>query len=187
MQKFKLQILKLVLVSDILYFCDACLLNYIKIDDQIKDGDRLALPIKDLGSCEVYPQTLKHSPNGRFVSVCGDGEYIIYTALAWRNKSFGNGLECVWATDSNIYAARESTSRVKVFKNFKERNGLLPAKLSYPSEGIFGGGLLGVRSSNFLIFYDWETGVLVRRIDVECKDVSCIKCDIEKYHINVYI
>jgi hypothetical protein len=26
-------------------------------------------------------QTLKHSPNGRFVAVCGDGEYLVYTAL----------------------------------------------------------------------------------------------------------
>ncbi|CAO3657574.1 unnamed protein product [Mucor hiemalis] len=141
------------------------------VDNKIRDGDRLALPVKDLGSCEVYPQTLKHSPNGRFVSVCGDGEYIIYTALAWRNKTFGNGLECVWATDSNMYAVRESATRVKVFKSFKERSGLLPHKLSYTAEGIFGGGLLGVRSKNFLVFYDWETGVLVRRIDVECKDV----------------
>ncbi len=28
---------------------------------------------------QVYPQTLKHSPNGRLVCVCGDGEWIIYT------------------------------------------------------------------------------------------------------------
>jgi hypothetical protein len=34
--------------------------------ENVKDGERLALPIKDLGSCEVYPQTLQHSPNGRF-------------------------------------------------------------------------------------------------------------------------
>lgn len=71
-----------------------------------------------------------------------------------------------------MYAVRESATRVKVFKSFKERSGLLPHKLSYTAEGIFGGGLLGVRSKNFLVFYDWETGVLVRRIDVECKDVS---------------
>ena len=29
------------------------------------DGERLVLPVKDLGSCEVYPQTMVHSPNGR--------------------------------------------------------------------------------------------------------------------------
>jgi coatomer subunit beta' len=44
-------------------------------------------------------QSLKHNPNGRFVVVCGDGEYIIYTALAWRNRSFGSALEFVWLTD----------------------------------------------------------------------------------------
>lgn len=71
------------------------------VDESVKDGDRITLPTKDLGNCEVYPQNLQHSPNGRFVVVCGDGEYIIYTALAWRNKSFGTALEFVWALDSN--------------------------------------------------------------------------------------
>lgn len=77
--------------------------SYFRLAEEIetKDGERLVLPVKELGSCEVYPQTLKHNPNGRFVVVCGDGEYIIYTALAWRNKSFGSALEFVWASDSN--------------------------------------------------------------------------------------
>lgn len=130
----------------------------------------MALPIKDLGSCEVYPQTLQHSPNGRFVVVCGDGEYIIYTALAWRNKSFGSALDFVWAEDSNVYAVRESATKVKVFKNFKERPGLLP-KLNYSAEGIYGGALLGVRGNGFLNFYDWENGQVVRRIDVDSRNV----------------
>ena len=37
----------------------------------------------------------------RFVVVCGDGEYIIYTAMALRNKSFGSALEFVWSHDSS--------------------------------------------------------------------------------------
>ncbi|CAG8532370.1 11890_t:CDS:10 [Rhizophagus irregularis] len=138
-------------------------------DDNIKDGDRLPLPVKDLGSCEIYPQTLQHSPNGRFVVVCGDGEYIIYTALAWRNKGFGNGLEFVWALDSNEYAVRESTTKIKLYKNFKERPNSL--KLNFTAEGIYGGTLLGVKSSSFLNLYDWETCSVVRRIDVVPKSV----------------
>lgn len=35
--------------------------------------------------------------------VCGDGEYIIYTAMALRNKSFGSAQEFVWAHDSSQY------------------------------------------------------------------------------------
>lgn len=45
-------------------------------------------------SFSVFPFT-------RFVVVCGDGEYIIYTAMALRNKSFGSAQEFVWAHDSS--------------------------------------------------------------------------------------
>ena len=38
-------------------------------DAEIKDGERLPLSTKDMGSCEVYPQTISHNPNGRFVSL----------------------------------------------------------------------------------------------------------------------
>jgi len=61
-----------------------------------------------------YFQSLRHNPNGRFVVVCGDGEYIIYTALAWRNRSFGSALEIVWSSDGE-YAVRETTSKIKIF------------------------------------------------------------------------
>ena len=77
------------------------------------DGERLPLAVKDLGSCDMYPGSLVHSPNGRFVAVCGDGEYIIYTALAWRNKSYGAALSFVWGEDSNTFATRDSTSIVR--------------------------------------------------------------------------
>lgn len=139
------------------------------VEESIKDGERISLSMKELGNCEIFPQLLKHSPNGRFVVVCGDGEYIIYTALAWRNKSFGSGLDFVWAQDSNEYAVRESTSRIKLFKGFKERNESI--RTSYSAEGIFGGVLLGIKSNTFLNFYDWETGVCVRRVDAVVNNV----------------
>lgn len=48
-------------------------------DVEIKDGERLPLVIKDMGSCEIYPQTISHNPNGRYVyihfkfAICGCG------------------------------------------------------------------------------------------------------------------
>ena len=51
-------------------------------DYEIADGERLPLAAKDFGSCDLYPQSIEHNPNGRFITACGDGEYIIYTALA---------------------------------------------------------------------------------------------------------
>ena len=96
-----------------------------------------------------------HNPNGRygiytifleyhvsrFVCVCGDGEYIIYTAMALRNKSYGSAQEFVWANDSSQYVAgyvsilsvfifryaiREGSTSVKIFKNFKEKKSFKP-------------------------------------------------------------
>lgn len=135
---------------------------------EIKDGERLPVAVKDMGSCEIYPQTIAHNPNGRFVVVCGDGEYIIYTAMVLRNKAFGSAQEFVWAQDSSEYAIREGNSTVKVFKNFKEKKSFKP---EFGAEGIFGGFLLGVRSVSGLAFYDWENLELVRRIEIQPRHV----------------
>lgn len=140
-------------------------------DASLKDNEPISLPTKDLGTCEVYPQTLLHSPNGRFVSVCGDGEFIIYTALAWRNKAFGSALDFVWGAkdNSNDYAIRESATSVKIFKNFVEKTGGLD--VGFQAEGLSGGVLLGVKGQGGVGFYDWQTGGLVRRIEVDPKEV----------------
>lgn len=137
-------------------------------DTEEPDGERLPLASKDLGASELYPQSLAHSPNGRFVAVCGDGEYVIYTALAWRNKSFGPAIEFAWGDDSNVYAVRETAGIIKVFRNFKEA---MTIKLPFAAEAIYGGTLLGVKGSDFVAFYDWNTGLVVRRIDALVRNV----------------
>lgn len=37
----------------------------INVGEAIEDGQRLVVPLRDLGTTEVYPQSLQHSPNGR--------------------------------------------------------------------------------------------------------------------------
>jgi coatomer subunit beta' len=39
--------------------------------DKISDGARVTLGLRELGSTEVYPTKIEHSPNGRFVTVVG--------------------------------------------------------------------------------------------------------------------
>ncbi|GMH35365.1 hypothetical protein BSKO_03233 [Bryopsis sp. KO-2023] len=137
-------------------------------DYTIADGERIPLAVKDLGSTDSYPHYLSHNPNGRFVAVCGDGEYIIYTALAWRNKSFGQADEFVWGADASEYAIREGRSKVKLFRNFSEKHAL---KMTFSPQSIFGGALLAVLGHDFIVFYDWGEGRIVRKIDVEVKKV----------------
>lgn len=142
--------------------------NLSKIaEEDLKDGELMSLPTKELGSCEIYPQSLVHSPNGRFVVVCGDGEYIIHTALNLRNKSFGQALDFVWSPQGE-YAVRETSSKIKIFKNFKER---IQVAIDYSAEAIYGGALLGVKGGGALTFYSWETTDPIRRIDIEATQV----------------
>ncbi|TDL30082.1 coatomer protein [Rickenella mellea] len=142
-------------------------------NDDLADGTRLALSVRELGTTEIFASALAHSPNGRFVTVVGDGEYIIYTALAWRNKAFGTGSSFAWATDSNTYAVLETRTKIRVFKNFKERAGAAMKGVGgWSIEGLHGGTLLAARGSGFVMFWDWETGEVVRRIEVNAKNVS---------------
>ncbi|KAF9554871.1 coatomer protein [Agrocybe pediades] len=138
----------------------------------ITDGTRLPLTTKEIGTTDTFPTSLSHSPNGRFVTVVGDGEYITYTALAWRNKSFGSGIGFAWAPDSNTYAVLESRVRLRVYRNFKERPGVgMKGAGSWSVDAIFGGPVLGAKGSGFVVFWDWETGEVVRRIEVDAKNI----------------
>ncbi|KAJ9114335.1 hypothetical protein QFC22_005788 [Naganishia vaughanmartiniae] len=118
-------------------------------DDSIVDGQRLAIPAREL-----------------------DGEYIIYTALAWRNKAFGSGTSFAWATDSNTYAVLEGKSKIRAFRSFKERPGLIKGTSGLIFDAVHGGALLAARGNGFVIFWDWETGAIVRRIEVDATGVS---------------
>jgi len=134
-------------------------------DMELVDGERVPINARDLGACEVYPQSMQHNCNGSFVVICGDGEYIIYTSQALRNKSFGSALDFVWsAQGSGDYAIRESISRVRTFKNFKEHKQInLPVS---SADGIFGGACLAVKGPDCVVFFDWDEGQFIRKIDV---------------------
>eukprot|EP00918_Siedleckia_nematoides_P007860 GHVU01017109.1.p1 GENE.GHVU01017109.1~~GHVU01017109.1.p1 ORF type:complete len:688 (-),score=145.05 GHVU01017109.1:1053-3116(-) len=126
------------------------------------DGERLPLSTKDMGACEIFPQSMSHHPNGRFLAVCGDGEYIIYTAQALRNKAFGKALYFVWGPEGQ-YATKDEGGRVTLFKDFQEHNSFKPP---YGVDALFGGRLIGLKSADFICFYDWNEARLIRRIDV---------------------
>jgi coatomer subunit beta' len=58
---------------------------------------------------------------------------------------------------------------VKLYKNFVEK----PSSLDIPFQvdGLTGGVLLGVKGQGGVSFFDWATGGLVRRIEVEPRQV----------------
>jgi len=152
------------------------------------DGQRVPLVSKDMGSCEIFPQQIQHNCNGRFLVVCGDGEYIIYTSQALRNKAFGSALDFVWsAIGTGDYAIRESLTLIKIFKNFKEDRTINP---NLPAiEKIFGGGCLGVKGADCICFFNWNDGAFLCKIDVspmhvywnDTLDLVLMSCEEQMY------
>lgn len=67
----------------------------------------------------------------------------------------------------------ESKVKLRVFKNFKERGGSgMKGAGSFAVDGLHGGPLLGARGAGYVMFWDWESGEIVRRVDVDAKNVS---------------
>ena len=127
-----------------------------------KDGELVIGATKEMGSTEIYPQKIIHHPSGRLFAVVGDGEWVVYTAQALRNKNFGSGLDFVWSFDGSRFATRDASGRVRVFFDFKE---VFSFKPDFVIEEIFGGPLLSVKGAEFICFFDWEHCNLIRRID----------------------
>ena len=86
--------------------------------------------------------------------------------------TLGSALDFVWGAkdNANDFAIRESTTSVKIYKNFKEKTGGLD--VGFSADGLSGGILLGVRGQGGIGFFDWETGALVRRIEVDPGNVG---------------
>eukprot|EP00916_Digyalum_oweni_P027240 GHVL01044648.1.p1 GENE.GHVL01044648.1~~GHVL01044648.1.p1 ORF type:complete len:845 (+),score=91.68 GHVL01044648.1:63-2597(+) len=146
-------------------------INLKQIDESsMVDGERLNITAKDMGACEIFPQAMNFHPSGRLFAVCGDGEYIVYTSQALRNKAFGSALDFAWSSEGHHYATINSNGSLSIFNDFKEQSSF---KSSFPVEEIFGGKLLAVRSSEFVCFYDWSESRLIRKIDVVgCTSIS---------------
>jgi len=62
-----------------------------------------------------------------------------------------------------MFAIMGDNNQIKIYKNMQEYKVF---NAGFQVEGIFGGRLLSVKSKDFITFYDWETQVLVRRVDV---------------------
>ena len=127
-------------------------------EEEAEEGEHTKLQTKELGSVDIYPQSLKHSPNGRNVAVVGDGEFVIYTALAWRNKAFGNCKNFAWGADSNTYCLVTLNGEIEIYKDFKKVPDF-PTFGEYQIVNCFEGPLLGLQTSEGnLLFVDWESG-----------------------------
>ena len=137
------------------------------------DAEVIPLTPKELGTSDVFPQNLQHSPDGRLVAVWGDGEYVIYSTIGWRNRAFGRGVEIAWAAPGgDVFAARETSGRVMINRVSSHDHGI-PLQGVTDCDRVFGGPLLGVSTAgSTLSFFDWTGEHLIRTIDVVATSVT---------------
>ena len=71
----------------------------------------------------------------------------------------------MWSSQgTGDYAVKESFSRVRTFKNFKDHKQInLPVT---SADMLFGGVCLAVKGGDCVVFFDWEEGDFIRKIDV---------------------
>jgi coatomer subunit beta' len=135
----------------------------------------LTLSQKDLGSCELPLITaFDTSPTGRYLSVVsGSGDYVIYSSLGFRSKTFGKGFQIAWDLKSDKFAVLGNVGDVIIHssQNFSET---LDLKVGKKVDKIFGGTLLSLyfATESILSLYDWDTGMLIRTIEVSVKSVK---------------
>jgi coatomer subunit beta' len=140
--------------------------NLKLVKGDFKEGEIIKPTFKELGRSETYAQDMKFAPSGRYFSVCGDSDFVVYAYPKFQNAAFGNGSSLVWSTENagdNMFAILTEGNNVKIYKNLQE---FKVFNTGFQIEGIFGGKLLAVKSADFISFYDWETQIAVRRIDV---------------------
>eukprot|EP00828_Plagiopyla_frontata_P048307 TRINITY_DN9219_c0_g1_i2.p1 TRINITY_DN9219_c0_g1~~TRINITY_DN9219_c0_g1_i2.p1 ORF type:complete len:582 (-),score=100.39 TRINITY_DN9219_c0_g1_i2:88-1833(-) len=138
-------------------------------EELVKDGEKIQnINYKDLGTSDIYPLAIKHNPFGHAFSINDDHEYQIYRTQTFKNISFGEGTNLVWASNGD-YAVRLG-SYVKIISG-QTNNLIQKIKPDFAIDEIFGGPLLAIRNSEFIVFYDWETCKIIRRIDIVAKKI----------------
>jgi len=132
-----------------------------------EDSPSVDISAKDVATSEIYPASVQFNTTGRFVAICGENEYAIYSTLAWRSKAFGSGKEFAWGV-GDIYAIRENADAVSVNIGFSKKDTINP---QFDCDRIFGGYLLGVAGEEAICFYDWNTLDSIQQIDVKATNV----------------
>lgn len=135
----------------------------------VADGEVLSLPTKDMGALESSPVAILHGCSGQFIAVIGEDDYTILSSLSMRPKTYGKCISFVWGPENGSYAVLETSMKLKVYKNFKERASI---NLNESAERLFGGPLFGVCTASSVTFYDWATLNFIRQIDESSKMVA---------------
>lgn len=84
--------------------------------DKLQDGEKVTLDPKELGTTEIYPTYLKHSPNSHHFGLCNRKEFIVIKSASFKTVISGNGTNLIWNND-NDFAVLDNEVII-VYRNF---------------------------------------------------------------------
>lgn len=118
--------------------------------EELLNEQKVNLITKELGTCDMFPTYIKHSPDGHLFAVCNDKEFSVIRTATFKNAKFGTGTDLVWSPDKD-FAVRDNTV-VKIYRNNEVSFEFKPEAIPI---GLHGGPVLGVVSATNIVFYDW--------------------------------
>lgn len=128
--------------------------------------EKVSAALKELGNTDMYIQGLRFNSNGQLFATFGETYYTIYTSRAFKSVGYGTGTDLVWGKQ-DVFAIRVDGT-VKIIKNGQDAGAF---KVGYAFDTLFGGEFLAVKSEDSVVFFDWETQTVVRRIEVAPKSI----------------
>ena len=104
-----------------------------------------------MGTIDLYPTYLRHSPNGHHFAVCNQKEFAIIKTASFKSVILGNGTNLVWHNDSDFAVLDGDT--VNLYQNFESSAAI---KVPFTPHRIFEGELLTIAGPEKVLFYEWH-------------------------------
>ena len=136
---------------------------------KLKDFQEIKLEQKEIGSTDLFPKDLKHSPNGQYFFVTDGTEFAVHKAQTGKQTTFGTCDGIVWSPQNQL-CVMDGNNKVRFLSPTGEEVNSL--ELDFYVEKIFPGEFLGVVGLDFAVFYDYETLDYIGKIDSQITDIQ---------------
>lgn len=134
--------------------------------EELISEKRFDIVSKELGTLDMFPTMIKHSPDGHLFAACNDKEFAVIRTATFKNAKFGTGSDLSWSLEKD-FAVRDNLL-VKVYRNFEVSFEFKPENTPI---GLQGGHLLAVVGAASTSFYDWEHVKLVTQAPFSPKKI----------------
>ena len=135
----------------------------------LKDFQEVKPEKKEIGSTDLFPKDLQHSPNGQYFLVTDGTEFAVHKAQTGKQTTFGTCDGIVWSPQNQI-CVMDGNHKVRFLSPTGEEINTL--ELDFYVEKIFQGEFLGVVGLDFAVFYDYETLEYIGKIDSQITDIQ---------------